>query len=157
MIVDAIENLLKYEAMHPRFPKALAYLKNLLESGAEDGRHQPDGQDDSFYVNLVTGTTQPKDEAVAESHRKYIDVQVVIEGDELMCVPSATSLPAVTTDYQPDGDYMFYAPVPVSDCHQLQVHAGQFVVFFTDELHAPMMSLNSAPTPVRKAILKVLA
>lgn len=157
MIVDGIENLLKYEAVHPRFPEALAYLKTLLESGAEDGRHQPQGANDSFYVNLMTGSTQPKDMAVAESHRKYIDVQVVIEGDELMCVPSAKSMPAVTTDYQPDGDYMLYAPIPVSECHQLQVHAGQFAVFFANELHAPMMSLNSTPTPVRKAILKVLA
>lgn len=157
MVIDNLENLTNYEGLHPTFPKAFSYLKMLLESGAADGRHEPSEQaaNEAFYVNLMTGTAQPKDDAVAESHRKYIDVQVVIDGAELMCVPAAKELPAVTTDYQEDKDYMLYAPVSVSACHQLRVHAGQFVIFFADELHAPMIGLDTTPTTVRKAVLKV--
>lgn len=154
MVVDNLENLMQYQNLHPRFPKAFAFLKELLEKGAEDGRHES-GSD--YYVNLMTGETKEANAATAESHRKYIDVQLVINGQEIMCIPSGETLPEITTDYQADGDYMLYAPISPSACHQLLVGAGQFAIFFTDELHAPMMAVDGKSATVRKAVLKVLA
>ena len=159
MIIDTIENVSRYENVHPRFARAFAYLKSLLESGAADGRHEPKDLEvpGEFYVNIGTGPVQPKEMATAESHRKYIDLQLVLEGEELMCVPSKEAIPAVTTEYKPDGDYMLYAPVPADECHKLYVTAGQFVIFLATELHAPSMAIGKEPATVRKAILKVLA
>ena len=154
MVVDTLENLMKYTALHPRFPKAFAYLLELLEKGAENGRHQ---LDEEVYVNLMTGDTKEVELAKAESHRKYIDVQLVIEGEEIMCIPSPQLVLDVATAYSEEKDCMFYEAVKPTECHQLLVDAGQFAIFFAGELHAPMMAVNGKASTVRKAVLKVLA
>ncbi|MBR7099467.1 MAG: YhcH/YjgK/YiaL family protein [Clostridia bacterium] len=159
MIIDTIENVSRYENVHPRFARAFTYLKSLLDNGVADGHYEPENPEvpGEFYVNIGTGDVQPKEMATAESHRKYIDLQLVLAGEELMCVPSVELIPPVTTEYKPDGDYMLYAPVEIADCHQLRVTAGQFVIFLATELHAPSMAVGKEPVKVRKAILKVLA
>ena len=152
MVVDKLENLMQYQSLHPRFPKAFAFLRDLLEKGAENGRHELDRE---VYVNLLTEDTKVKDAAVAESHRKYIDVQLVIEGKEMMCIPTQT--PEVSVEYKDEKDCMFYSPVAPGDCYQLRMEAGSFAIFFAGELHAPMMAVNGEAETVRKAVLKVLA
>ena len=152
MVVDGLEHLMQYQFLHPRFPKAFAFLSDLIEKGAENGRHELDGD---VYVNLLVDDTKEKDMAVAESHRKYIDVQLLIEGEEIMYIP--TQKPEVAVAYDEKKDCMFYAPTPLADCHQLRVKAGSFVIFFAGELHAPTMAVNGKTEKIRKAVLKVLA
>lgn len=158
MIIDSLENLSFYEGMHPRFPAAFAFLKELIASGAADGRHVMPNADveNAVFVNMGTGDVAPKALATSESHEKYIDVQVVLSGEELMCVP-AKGTPAVTSPYNAEGDYALYAPVAVEECYRLYVSEGNFAIFFANELHAPSMGLGTEPTRVRKAIIKVLA
>lgn len=152
MVVDKLENLMQYQSLHPRFPKAFAFLQELLEKGAENGRHELDGE---VYVNLLTEDTKVKDAAVAESHRKYIDVQLVIDGKETMCVP--TQIPEISVEYKEEKDCMFYSPVAPANCYQLRMEAGAFAIFFAGELHAPMMAVDGKVETVRKAVLKILA
>ena len=158
MIIDSLENLSFYESMHPRFPAAFAFLKELIASGAADGRHVMPNADveNAVYVNIATGNVAPKEAATSESHEKYIDVQLVLSGEELMCVP-AKEAPAATIPYNEAKDCFLYEPVAFEDCDRLRVCEGSFVIFFTKELHAPSMSLASEPTCVRKAVVKVLA
>ncbi len=148
MVIDQLEHLEQYASLHPRFPAAFAFLRKLLQENAPDGRHVLAGTDipEEIFVNLGTGDATPQESARAESHKKYIDVQVVLTGEELMYVPART--PAVTEE-NAERDYLLYAPVPLSDCTRLNVPAGSFAIFFTNELHAP------EPRPVRKAIVKV--
>ena len=158
MVVGAWNELSRYAALHPRFPEAFDFLKQLLEQNVADGHHVMPGTDvpEAVYVNLATGDVQPKELATSESHRKYIDVQVVLSGEEAMYVP-ALVMPAVTTEYQEAQDYMLYAPQAFDKCHVLRVKEGNFVIFFENELHAPSMAIGNAPSKVRKAVLKVLA
>ena len=154
MVVDKLENLMRYGGLHPHFPKAFAFLMELLERGAENGRYELDGD---VYVNLLNDDTKSDACATAESHRKYIDVQLVIDGAEIMCIPSQAQQPEISVAYREDRDCAFYAPVVCSDCHQLRMEAEQFVIFFAGELHAPMMAVDGVTATVRKAVVKVLA
>lgn len=158
MVTGQLKDLSNYAALHPRFPEAFAFLRELLDRNAGDGRYEMPGADvpNAVYVILGTNEVQPKDAATAESHRKYIDVQVVLSGEEAMYIP-ALVIPEVTTEYQEAGDYALYAPVAFDTCHQLRVKEGNFAIFFENELHAPSVSLQNVPTTVRKAIVKVLA
>ena len=152
MVVDKLENLMQYQSLHPRFPKAFAFLCDLLEKGTENGRYE---LDDEVYVNLLNDDTKTDEGAKAESHRRYIDVQLVIDGAEIMCIP--VKKPEVAVAYREDKDCMFYAPVMPSECHRLRMESGEFVIFFAGELHAPMLSVSGKVETVRKAVLKVLA
>ena len=152
MVVDKLENLMQYQSLHPRFPKAFAFLGDLLKNGAENGRHV---LDDEVYVNLLNDDTKVEEMAKAESHRKYIDVQLVIEGAEIMAIP--VEKPEVAVAYQEEKDFMLYAPVMSEECHRLRMESGEFAIFFAGELHAPMLSVSGKVETVRKAVLKVLA
>ncbi len=152
MVMDRLENLEQYASLNPRFPAAFAYLRRLLAEDAPNGRHVLAGTDapEDIFVNLCPCDLVPQDTARAESHKVYIDVQVVLSGDEVMYVPS--EVPAVTEESD-EKDFRLYAPVPLSDCDRLIVRSGSFAIFFPGELHAPCHPLASPSS--RKAIVKV--
>ena len=158
MIIDQLNNLSRYESLHPRFPAAFAFLRELLSKEALDGRYSMPGADvkEAVYVIFGTNAIEPNIAAAAEAHKKYIDVQAVLAGEEAMFVPVSV-LPAVTDPYRADRDCALYAPVPLETCHRLRVSAGSFAIFFDGELHAPSTAVGTEPVVVRKAILKVLA
>ncbi|HBF15840.1 MAG TPA: YhcH/YjgK/YiaL family protein [Clostridiales bacterium] len=153
MVTDSLENLEHYASLHPRFPRAFAYLRALLASDAPDGKHVLAGTDtpEEIFVNICTVDAGPHETAVAESHEKYIDVQVILSGDELMFSPAF--VPPVTEE-SAEKDYRLYAPVALNDCTRLCVSAAHFAIFFPAELHAPCHALS--PSRIRKAIVKVL-
>ncbi len=157
MIYDQTKNLFRYANVYPRFAKAFAFFEELMAKKVENGCYVLEGTEieKEIYVNICGGENQYKETARAEAHRKYIDVQILLEGDEDMFVPSRT--PAITTEYQEDGDYLLYENVPLSACHRLNVVEGSFAVFLAEELHAPGHSPEKAPTKFRKAIIKILA
>jgi YhcH/YjgK/YiaL family protein len=157
MIYDQTKNLSRYAGVHPRFAKAFAFFEELMAKNAENGCHVLEGTEieKEIYVNICGGENQPKDSVRAEAHKRYIDVQILLEGDEDMFVPSHT--PALTTEYQEDGDYMLYENVPLDACHRLTVTEGSFAIFLAEEMHAPGHSSENRPTKIRKAIIKILA
>lgn len=155
MVIDQLESLDEYASLHPRFPAAFAYLRRLLSQNAPDGKHILTGTEipEEIFVSIATNELAPQAAARAESHRKYIDVQVILSGSEVIYAPAC--LPAVTED-NAEKDYLLYQEVPLSDCHRLLVRSGGFAIFFPGELHAPCHSASTAPSTARKAILKVL-
>lgn len=152
MVIGNLKDLERYASLQPRFPEAFAYLRELLAAGAEDGKHVAHTADEAIYVNLCTCTLQDKETARAESHMRYIDVQVVLTGAEEMYVPAAE--PRVEEE-NAEGDYRLYERVPLADCTRLTIGAGQFAIFFPGELHAPCHA-HAACAQTRKAIVKVL-
>ena len=159
MIIDRFENVSQYECVHPRFPAAVAYLKSLLEKNVPDGKYEPEGSASpaEFYVSIATGALKTDDTARAESHRKYIDLQLVLDGVEKMYIPSLEPIPAAETEYSDEKDCMHYERVSKDACHCLLVPEGQFAIFLAEELHAPSMAPGNEATVVRKAVLKILA
>lgn len=153
MVTDSLENLEHYVSLHPRFPRAFAYLRGLLASGAPDGKHILAGTDtpEEIFVNICTVDAEPRAAAVAESHEKYIDVQVILSGNELMFSPVVA--PPVTEE-SAERDYRLYAPAALDACTRLCVPENHFAIFFPGELHAPCHA--ASPTRIRKAIVKVL-
>ena len=92
---------------------------------------------------------------VMEAHRRFIDVQIVLEGCERMYVPT-NIVPSVKTPYNDATDVEFYSMAPMESLTSLCVPAGYFAIFFAGEIHAPSNSATDAPTPIRKLVGKVL-
>jgi YhcH/YjgK/YiaL family protein len=96
--------------------------------------------------------TKPRTEGRWESHRAYIDVQLVVAGEELMEVGDVTHL-AVAEDLRPAKDLIFYRPFDGGSV--LRVRAGEAAVFFPSDAHLPSLRTGAAATLVRKAVIKV--
>ncbi len=158
MIVDSTKNLSKYACLHPRFEAAIKFFEELMAQNVPDGKYFMPNADveNGVYVSIFTDVIETKQSMSAESHVKYIDIQVVLTGGEEMCVPSV-KIPDVTVEYDEQKDIIRYAELTREGCHVCNVGAGSFVIFFDGELHMPGASAFGDTSTVRKAVIKVLA
>ena len=78
MIIDRIENYENYMRLHPLMEEGVRYALSLRES--LPGRYDQG----EYFVLLQEGETQPIEEGVYEAHKRYWDIQILIEGKELV-------------------------------------------------------------------------
>ena len=81
MIIDRIENAALYYPLHPKFKQAFDYIAQINIHTLPAGRHEIDN---SMYVLVQEYTTKTKEEGKWEAHRRYIDLQYVVQGAEGM-------------------------------------------------------------------------
>jgi YhcH/YjgK/YiaL family protein len=145
----------------PGFLAAFAYVEDLLRPGSPaHTRLSGISRGSSQKIELAAGAlaieqvyeTKPRPEGFFESHRKYIDVQVVVEGDEVMEVIDASRI-VVRESYNPERDLITYTDV--ADASHLRVKAGQVTIFYPVDVHMPSLRVNAAPVLVRKTVVKV--
>ncbi|MCK9201759.1 MAG: YhcH/YjgK/YiaL family protein, partial [Gallionella sp.] len=82
MILSALSQSSRYAALHPLFQRAFDYIRDTDLYALAPGRYPIVGDDLFAIVELVPGKT--KAVARLEAHRRYIDIQLVLEGDEQM-------------------------------------------------------------------------
>ncbi len=158
MIIDSVKNLEKYSFMNTLFQKAFEFFGELMERDVPDGKYfMPNcPEENGVYVIIGTKALTEKSELSAEAHKKYIDVQIVLSGTELMCVPSEIQ-PKPLGEYSCEKDCIMYEPVSRDSCHCLRISRDSFAIFMDGELHIPEVAMCGDTKKVRKAIIKVLA
>lgn len=148
MIFDLLAHQALYRSLHPGFAPAFDWLLR-FDSSTPDGRIDLDG--DAVFALVQTFTTAPAAEKRFESHLKYIDIQCVIRGAEMMQVAPREQLP-VAEAYQAARDAAFYAN-PTA-CTDLVFSPGSFAVYYPHDAHKPCCLIGSAQR-VQKVVIKV--
>lgn len=143
MVIDDVSRLGLYGPLVPGLEQVAAFLERPDLSSLPDGRYELKG---GGYVNLQTVCGKSSGEAVLESHRKMIDVQVPLSGDETIGYASLGRLTEAI--YDASSDISFHKERPDS---LLNVRRGMFAVFFPQDSHAPCI----AEGPLRKAVFKI--
>src|SRR5512135_223723 len=134
MILDALNHSDRYLALHPLFAAAFAFLHGTDLHALEAGRHAIDGERLFAIVEACPG--RARTEARLECHRRYIDIQLVLEGvDEMGWKPLADCRDPAT-DYDAVRDIRFFDDAPAS---WVATPAGAFCVFFPEDAHAPLV------------------
>ena len=124
--VDAHDDLNRYPAA---IRKAIEYATTTDFSKLEDGRQVIDG--DKMFANLFHLTSKPLNETHPELHRKYVDVQFWICGEELCGVAPFTGSETCIDDSKKDDDLYFYEGFK----NESFLHAtkGCYAVFFPND------------------------
>jgi biofilm protein TabA len=146
MIVDTLDNAHKYINLHPRFAKAFEFIKNQNLETIEPGKFEIDGKEIHASVSLKDGVT--REAAKAEAHKNYIDIQVCPAGKEELGWKPLSKAVSPKEDYNAEKDVTFYADG--MDTY-FQLNAGQFAIFYPEDVHAPMIGEG----PVKKLVVKV--
>jgi len=107
--------------------------------------------DGSFALEQVYHA-KPRADVFLESHRKYIDVQVVVSGAERMEVIDISRL-TVSQAYLAERDLIKYADLTVTS--HLAMVAGNVAVFFPVDGHLSTLDPAAGPVLVRKSVVKV--
>lgn len=151
MIVDHIKNHAKYMHLPARIQKAIEYIGSTDFTHVESGQYELDGKNLVSIVNRYK--TKLPEQAVWESHRKYIDVQFIAGGHERFGHVSLDKAPPVKTPYSSEKDVIFYEPG--TEIHDAP--AGTFMIFYPEDIHGPCIAAGDPPTPgeVVKVVVKV--
>ncbi|EMP6171228.1 YhcH/YjgK/YiaL family protein [Citrobacter amalonaticus] len=148
MIVGNIHHLQSWLPEDLR--QAIEYIKANVTEATEKGKHEIDGSR-LFYL-ISEDMTEPFEKRRAEYHARYLDIQIVLKGQEGM---TFSVLPAgkPDTDWLADKDIAFLAEGEQEKT--LILNEGDFVVFYPQEVHKPLCAVGT-PAPVRKAVVKLL-
>lgn len=148
MIVGNIHHLQSW--LPEELRQAIEYIKANVTEATEKGKHEIDGSR-LFYL-ISEDMTEPFEKRRAEYHARYLDIQIVLKGQEGM---TFSVLPAgkPDTDWLADKDIAFL--VEGEQEKTLILNEGDFVVFYPQEVHKPLCAVGT-PAPVRKAVVKLL-
>jgi YhcH/YjgK/YiaL family protein len=147
MIFDSWANFSSYVTLHPRFAQVLEFVQRQPLDQLPDGKHEIDGQ--NLFVIVSEYDTKLVEDCIFEAHRKYIDVQVMLRGEERMGVAPLSRVESVP--YQEERDLTILR----GDADFLLLSAGYFTIFFPQDGHIPGVMNQQQPGKVRKAVFKV--
>lgn len=148
MIVDFIENIDKYE----NIPSNVIEFLKTLSCETQTGHYELNA---SAYVNVDEYKTKPIENCKFEAHKKYIDIQMLIEGEEELDILPVEGL-KVSEEYNEERDIMFFEnPQELPD--KIQLKPFKFVLIYPEEGHRPQMNSGSESKKVKKAVAKILA
>ncbi|WHP30837.1 YhcH/YjgK/YiaL family protein [Trabulsiella odontotermitis] len=147
MIVGNIHHLQPWLPAELR--DAIEFVKANVTAATPPGKHDIDGSR-LFYL-LSEDMTEPLAARRAEFHARYLDIQILLKGQEGM---TFSTLPNGTpeTDWLADKDIAFLAEGAQEKT--VILNEGDFVVFWPGEVHKPLCAVG-APAQVRKAVVKM--
>ena len=147
MIADTIENIGLYSGI-PGLKKVVEYINTNDISSLPVGRTDIDGND--LYVTIDHPQLKEANTARAESHDRYADLQLIIEGSEIMGYAAKSDM-GEPVEAHPDSDIYFYKEGGFS---RILFRKGMFAIFFPNDAHAPCIKTPSCEK-VKKAVFKI--
>ena len=150
MIFDKIENYKTYCDINIKFEKAFEFIKKAIEENFEVGNYEIDGKD--IYAFIQSYDSKLKDECSFEGHRKYIDIQYIMDGCEVMGILEASDVVA-KEEYNTEKDVTFFEEEAIPS--YFVAKKGDFCVFYPHDIHRPSIAYNDFPSNVKKLVIKV--
>jgi len=132
-----------------RLQEAVAYIEQLPHHKLTLGTHRVSGD---FFFNVMEYIPSDDENLPYESHRRYIDIQYLVAGEEHLMVTDISHLQP-TTDYSPDKDCVLYNDH--SNRSFIKMRPGTCVVLFPKDAHRAVRCPGSTGT-VRKIVGKLL-
>ena len=150
MIGTAISDLSRYKGLGVNLDRAIDWMmEGSWMQRKEDGKVSIDGEK-VFALFMQYDSKLPAD-ALFETHRNYIDIQVLVEGEELVEVRTDEGL-EIAVPYVEDIEFQ---KVPATRSHVCVLKPGTALVFFPEDAHRPSLAYDGVRRPCRKMVLKV--
>jgi YhcH/YjgK/YiaL family protein len=147
MIIDKIENTHIYKNIGERIGKSFEYIKATELKTLSAGKYPIDGE--NIFALVSEYKTKSEQEGKLEAHKKYIDVQYVIEGEELMGYAPLGNQ-KIIEPYKEENDIVFFN----GDKTLIKISEGMFAIFFPEDVHMPGISTGKI-SDVKKLVIKV--
>lgn len=117
------------------------------------GKTAIDGE--RVFANVMCASTKYEKNARFETHRRYMDVQIDLEGAERFKTTPGATVPAGEFDEAADKGYC-HAAEGNDDLLEGTLAHGRFVVFMIGEPHMPnLVREGEEPGPIKKICFKV--
>jgi biofilm protein TabA len=150
MISTQLKDIGRYKGLNPNLDTAIRWLEtgNLL--AFPEGRVEIDG--DRVYALVQRYSTKTPDLCRFEAHRKYIDIQLLLSGEEIIQVRGIEGL-EILEPYKPDIE--FFKTPPAKTAHEMFVQAGTALILYPEDAHRPCIAADGVSKPAHKIVVKV--
>jgi YhcH/YjgK/YiaL family protein len=150
MIIDKLANNKLYRNLHPRFQEAFDFLERSDLGELNSGRIDLKGEE--LFVLINSYTTKKNELNVLEAHKKYIDLQYVVQGTEGIDYEIYDNH-AIHKEYDQKEDYILYKP---KDSSTVKLDTNHFALLYPEDLHLPTVAFNDVPSEIKKIVIKIL-
>ncbi|MBP2659588.1 MAG: hypothetical protein H6Q69_2620 [Firmicutes bacterium] len=152
MIIGNLLNIKEEIGLYP--PGIQAGLNFLLETDLSSlslGEHEIHGK--QIYAKITEYETEPKEQRRPESHEKYIDIQYICSGEEMITSAPIVGVGEIDEDCLSERDILFYKSVAAET--QVILTQGMFVVFFPWDVHRANCNASEQTNKIKKILLKI--
>jgi len=150
MIVGDLAQLRNQAALTPNLETAIAYLQKSGQDDLPIGNIAIDG--DKVFVEVQAYDSIEGPITPFEGHRKYIDIQYVAAGEEIIGWAPLESV-SITKAYDAEHDFWNGEADPAR-ISLVRLRAGMAAIMLPSDAHAPRHASNGS-IPVRKLVVKV--
>lgn len=147
MIVGNIHHL--QSGLPASLREAIEHVKAHVTDATPLGKHDIDGNN-LFYL-ISEDTTEPMADRRAEYHARYLDIQIVLKGQEGMTFSVLLPARRISTGWRRKTSLSWRRGAGKT----VILSEGDFVVFYPGEVHKPLCAVGT-PAKVRKAVVKML-
>ncbi len=147
MIKGTLNSNIKSLNLNKNIELGLNWIKENDLKGLADGKFFI--EEDKIYANIQTYKT--KTEAPFEAHRKYIDIQYIINGQEKIGVTNYSNCTTIEP-YDEEKDIEFLSSKTLTE--HIVLKEGEFLILYPEDAHQPSLAVTTSQM-VRKAVIKV--
>ncbi len=150
MIVGKLCDLYRYKGIAKNIDTAIDYILTHDLLALPKGKTVVDGT--NVYINRDTYVAKPLEECFFENHENYIDIQIVLKGQEVIGYTHITNPDLkVTTPYNVEKDVTKYNYNPKGAVF-FTLEEG-FALVYTEDAHLAKCKANDEL--VEKAVVKI--
>ncbi|EFB42729.1 YhcH/YjgK/YiaL family protein [Parachlamydia acanthamoebae] len=146
MIIDDLRFVHRYVHIHPLFKEAFEFI--LQHQKPQVSPEKMYLRDDCLMAIFESRPGRTRDNSPLEAHKKYIDIQYTLSGQEEIGWKWQEECTHFSQAYQEDKDIMFFGDRP---SFWIPILKNKFAIFFPEDAHAPFVSSDH----IHKIIVKV--
>lgn len=157
MIVGKLKDIYRYKGISKNIDTTIDYI---LEKGIDGLLALPKGKTEidgtNVYVNRDTYVAKDKKDTFFENHQNYMDLQVVLKGNEYFAYTDISNPELkVTTEYNPEKDVTKYNAGDVDSVKNSQwfVLNEGYALVYTEDVHLAKCDVDGGI--VEKAVFKI--
>lgn len=146
MILTNLAHTKEVERLHPDLKTLFDYVRTHDLLSAPTGRIELRGEE--VFINNVNPQCVSVEEQPLEGHRAYIDVHILLQGEETIGWLNLADAHELKTPYNEADDFLLYADRPQN---YIRLLPGQCLLAWPEDLHAPVIGQGR----IRKLIGKI--
>lgn len=130
-------------SLEKKIQSALDYLLSLSCDTLEGGKHLVN---DDFYYSVQSYKTKPFDAGILESHRQYVDIQIMIKGQEVFYLADPLRLHP-TSQYDEEKDLILWEKT--NRMAKVILQEGDYIILYPENAHMGAISVDEEDNVIK--------
>lgn len=148
MIVTTIEKITDYKEI-PYAEDIVKFVREFKNTDMQPGRYDIHGDD--LFAAVSAYDTEPEEDRKFENHKKYIDLQLLVKGNEEIHWAPVEKLELISEEFSKGGDIAFYN----GESYGYVLLSGDTcAILFENDAHKPNV-MHKTAEKVLKIVFKI--